>query len=78
MFSDAEMKLLTSPHGGFPLLAAVQSTWRSCRTCGHANVNIHSMLRVALTRYRSDKKFIAHCKSLFPLPCSVAGVLLEE
>lgn len=78
MFSNTERLLLSASTAGFPLLAAAQSLYKSCKSCGHRNVNIHAALRTALHRYRSDKNFIAYCKRLFPLPCRVAGVLLED
>lgn len=78
MYSDAEIKLLESGSGGFPLLAAAQAAYKQCHSCSHANVNVHAMLRTALYRYRSDKQFLEHCKKLFRLPCGVAGVFLED
>ena len=77
MLSDAEVKLLESDCSKWPLLRAAQENLRRCSSCGHSRVNIHTMLRLALNKYKSDKEFIAHCRKLFALPCAIAGVLLN-
>lgn len=77
MFSEPESKLLSGPDSGFPLLEAVKARGRACRKCGHADVNLHSMLRTVVNRYKNDAGFKAYCSRLFRLPCSVAGVLIE-
>ena len=78
MFSDNETKLLHAPADAFPLLKAVQRTVAlyGCPVCGQSRVNPHAMLRLAVNKYKSDKNFIDLCRSLFALPCTVAGVHL--
>lgn len=78
MFTDNENKLLHAPADAFPLLKAVQKSilQQSCGSCRHANVNVHTMLRVAVNKYKSDKNFIRLCQGLFPLPCRIAGVMV--
>lgn len=78
MFTDAELKLLNADNTRYPLIAAAKAEMNACKSCGHGNVNIHTMLRVAVNKYKNDKQFKEHCASLFRLPCSVSGVLIEK
>ena len=78
MYTEFELKLLADPPAEFPFLQAVAARAKECSTCGHGNVNIHSLLRIAINKYKSDKRFIEHCSTLFPLPCAVAGVLIPK
>lgn len=76
MFTNNETKLLNAPAPAFPLLVVAQRAARtnSCGSCGHRQVNVHTLLRVAVNKYKSDKNFIEHCQRLFALPTSIAGV----
>ena len=76
MLSDAEKKLLSSAPAGFPMIAAALAAWKRCGTCGHSKDNIRGILRVAVTMYAQDPAFIAHCKTIMPLPCMLGGVLI--
>ena len=78
MFTEVETKLLNADNAEFPLIAAAKSALDGCRTCGHANVNVHSMLRVAVNKYKRDKRFRDHCARLFRLPVSIAGIFVEN
>lgn len=78
MFTDAEIRLLNANNGEFPLLVAAKAAMDRCNTCGHKNVNVHSMLRVALNKYKSDKRFIHHLSTFMHLPCSIAGVYIDR
>lgn len=76
MFSDNEIKLLSSQASDFPLLRLAQRAAKDehCGKCRGGKVNVHAMLRLAVNKYKSDKKFIEHCKGLFPLPTSISGI----
>lgn len=78
MFSDNEIKLMNAPTHEFPLITVAQRAAFApkCGSCRGNSVNAHSMLRLAVNKYKSDKNFIEHCKKLFPLPTSIAGVHL--
>jgi len=76
MFTDAELTLLSSDAREFPLLAAAQHAAAGCSKCGHANVNVHAMLRTALTRYRNDKQFRTWIGNRMKLPVTIAGVTI--
>ena len=78
MFSELEKKLLDNPSTQFPLLAAVSAASKRCPTCGHPKADVHIMLRAAIIKYRNDKDFIRHCSSLFPLPASIAGIMISK
>lgn len=80
MFTDNDKLILSTPVTGFPLLTAAQAAFqqKACGSCGHKTVNVHSMLNLAAIKYRNDKRFLLHCKSLLGLPCVIAGVLIKE
>lgn len=78
MFSDYELKLLSADCREFPLLQAVIAARARCSTCRHGKVNLHMLLRTAVTKYKNDKKFKDFCGRLFKLPCSIAGVVVEK
>lgn len=78
MYSITELKLLSSPPPGYPLLNAAARQKAACESCSHKNVNVHSMLKVALNKYKSDKQFIDYVDKLIGLPCSIAGVYLTK
>jgi len=78
MYTDLELKLLGADTTRFPMLTAIKQRAKQCTSCGHGPVNIHSMLRAALNRYKSDKQFLEWCSTLFKLPCNIAGVTLEK
>lgn len=75
--TDAETIVLSSDARGFPLLIAAQQAGAGCGKCGHANVNVHAMLRVALTRYKNDKQFRVWLGNKMKLPVTIAGVVIE-
>ena len=77
MFTDAEISVLSADAREFPLLAAAQAARNGCGRCGHASVNIHALLRTALTRYRSDKRFRAWMGARMKLPVTIAGITVE-
>ena len=77
MLNTAEMKLLNSDTRQFPMIKAASAALKRCGKCGHRNVNAHTMLNAAVTVYRNNPAFIAHCKSLFPLPCVIGGLLVR-
>ena len=80
MFSVYEQRLLASSCSDFPLLQAASAAVRRprCPICRHGSVNAHTMLRTAVNKYKNDKRFKAHCETLFKLPCTIAGVLIER
>lgn len=80
MFTDNDRIMLSNPASGFPLLNAAIAAYqrKACGSCGHKNVNVHSMLNLAAIKYRNDKRFILHCKELLGLPCVVGGVMITE
>lgn len=77
MLNTSELKLLQSDVSAFPLLKAVAAGLKKCNKCNHGNVNVNAMLRVAITRYAKNQEFIEHCRSLFPLPCMIGGILIK-
>jgi hypothetical protein len=38
---------------------------------------VNGILRAAVLRYRTDPKFKAHCASLFKLPVSITGIVIN-
>jgi len=78
MISDFELKLLSADMREFPLMAAAQAAVRRCPVCKHGQLNVHSVLRTAITKYKNDKRFKKACSRLFSLPCTVAGVLIDK
>ena len=79
MFTDTEKALLDNP-GPFPLLRAASAAAgrKGCPTCRHAAVNVHGMIRAAINKYKTDKRFLDHCASLFRLPARAAGVTIGQ
>lgn len=77
MLNTSELKLLQSDVSSFPMLKAVAAGLKQCNKCNHGNVNVNAMLRVAVTRYAKNAAFIEHCRSLFPLPCMIGGILIK-
>ena len=80
MFSIYEQRLLSASCSDFPLIQAAAAAARraACPVCRHGAVSAHAMLRTAVNKYKNDKRFKAHCETLFKLPCSIAGVLVEK
>lgn len=80
MFSIYEQRLLAASSSEFPLIQAAAAALRrsACPRCRHGVMNAHVMLRTAVTKYKNDKRFKAHCETLFKLPCTIAGVLIER
>ena len=78
MFTDSEIRLLQASNEGFPLVQAAQAAYNSCGKCGHRPVNVHSLLRIAINKYKSDKQFITHLSTLMQLPVSIAGVFIGK
>lgn len=76
MFNTAELKLLKSDARQFPMIKAASAALRDCGKCGHKNVNVHAMLNTAVTLYRHDPAFVEYCRSLFPLPCMIGGLMV--
>jgi hypothetical protein len=35
------------------------------------------LLRIAVVKYMHDKGFLDYCRSLFPLPTAICGILLK-
>lgn len=77
MLNAAEIKLLNSDNTKFPMIKAASAALKKCGTCGHKNVNIHTMLRVAVTKYAKDPAFVEHCRNIAVLPCMIGGILIK-
>jgi hypothetical protein len=76
MLTKEEIKLLSTPADGFPMLQAASAAWKRCGTCGQHTLKVNGILRAAVLRYRTDPKFKAHCASLFKLPVSITGIVI--
>jgi hypothetical protein len=77
MLTKEEIKLLSTPADGFPMLQAASAAWKRCGTCGQRTLKVNGILRAAVLRYRTDPKFKAHCASLFKLPISITGIVIN-
>ena len=77
MLTRDAMSLLENPPSGYPLIAAASAAMKRCGTCAHRYQKISDMLRIAILKYMHDPGFIAYCKTLFPLPTSICGILLK-
>ena len=77
MLTKEETKLLSTPADGFPMLQAASAAWKRCGTCGQRTLKVNGILRAAVLRYRTDPKFKAHCASLFKLPVSITGIVIN-
>ena len=77
MLTRDAVKLLENPPAGYPLMAAASAAFKRCGTCAGRNARIDMLLRIAVTRYLLDPKFIAYCSTLFPLPTVICGVVIK-
>jgi hypothetical protein len=77
MLTNDAMKLLQNPPAGYPLIAAASAAVKKCGVCPSKQVKAHQLLRIAVLKYMDDPKFIAYCKTLFPLPTAICGVLIQ-
>ena len=76
MLTATDIKLLENPPAGFPMIGAASAAWRKkCGTCPGKG-NVRSILQIAVLKYMHNKDFINHCKTLFPLPCRIGGVMV--
>jgi hypothetical protein len=71
------MTLLENPPAGYPLIAAASAAMKRCGVCPNKHIKASQLLRIAVVKYMHDPKFIAYCKSLFPLPTAICGVLIK-
>lgn len=78
MLSQNEKKLLNSDLREFPMMAAASASIKRCGKCGHGNINPHTLLRAAATRYLSDDKFLNHLKKTTGLPVIIGGFCFRE
>lgn len=77
MLTKEEIKLLSNPADGFPMLQAASAAWKRCGTCGQRTLKINGILRTAVLRYRLNPKFIEHCGKLFKLPVTITGIVIR-
>lgn len=77
MLTRDAMTLLENPPAGYPLIAAASAALKRCGTCAHRNQKISDLLRIGVVKYMHDQGFIEHCRSLFPLPTAICGILLK-
>ena len=77
MLTRDAIKLLENPPPGYPLMAAASAAMKRCETCAGRNARIDMLLRIAVTRYLMDPKFIEYCSKLFPLPTVICGVVIK-
>lgn len=77
MLTKEEIKLLSTPADGFPMLQAASAAWKRCGTCGQRTLKINGILRAAVLRYRTSPKFVEHCASLFKLPVVITGIVIR-
>jgi len=77
MLTNDAMKLLENPPAGYPLIAAASAAMKRCGTCPNKNVKASQLLRIAVIKYMHDKGFIDYCKTLFPLPTAICGILIK-
>lgn len=78
MFNVNEKKLLDSDASGFPMIQAASAALRACGTCGHKNVNVAGIFRLAVQKYAAREDFLQHCSKLFKLPCVLGGILVGK
>lgn len=76
MFTVAEEALLNNP-GDFSMIRAASAAWGRCGTCPEKQRKVRSLLRIAALKYMDDRKFHDHCKTMFPLPCLIGGILVR-
>ena len=77
MLTKDAMKLLENPPAGYPLIAAASAALKRCGTCAARHQKISDLLRIAVVKYMHDKGFLDYCRSLFPLPTAICGILLK-
>ena len=77
MLTKEEIKLLSNPADGFPMLQAASAAWKRCGTCGQRTLKINGILRTAVLRYRLNPKFIENCGKLFKLPVTITGIVIR-
>ena len=78
MLTRTATVLLNNMPSGFPLLEAAKSSSDGCSSCRHRRVNVEDMVRFAVAKYKTDPRFIEHCRKLFGLPAVIQGVTIEE
>ena len=77
MLTNDARKLLENPPAGYPLIAAASAAMHRCGVCPNKQVKAHHLLRIAMLKYMDDQKFKDYCKTLFPLPTVICGILLK-
>lgn len=77
VLNTTEQALLNAAPREFPMIAAASAALQRCGTCGHKNVNIPAILKVAATKYRNNPEFRKYLLNFTKLPAIIGGILIE-